>query len=134
MGTLLAIFLVISLNLAPESAQSVTLDNYVVEGVGIYPDATRFLLTRAADGTWLLHNAQGAPWFVVAVDGPMLTLTNMDGGADQVDIGAALGLPSEPWWASEAVEPPGASALVLSHLTAGVNVSIDGLRAAEVRW
>lgn len=134
MGPLLAIFLVISLNMAPEDTQSVTLDNYVVEGVGIYPDATRFVLTRSDDGTWLLHDAHGAPWFVVSVDGPMLSLTNMDGGTDLVDMGAALGLPAEPWWASEAVAPPGAAPLVLTHLPNGVNVALDGMRAAEMRW
>ena len=134
MGPLLAIFLVISLNMAPEGAQSVTLDNYVVEGVGIYPDATRFLITSSGDGSWLLHDAQGAPWFTVTVDGPLLMLTNIEGGTDQVDIGAAVGLPADEWWASELVEPPGVSPLVLTHLPNGVNVTLDGLRAAEVRW
>jgi len=134
MGTLLALFLVISLNLAPGGSQSVTIDNYVVEGVGIYPDATTLLMTKNDDATWLLHDAQGKPWFTVAVDGPLLTLTNASGGGDTVDIGAALGLPAEPWWSGDAVQPPGFSPIVLSHLSNGVDVALDGLRAAEIRW
>ncbi len=135
MGTLLAVFLVISLNLAPTGAQAVTIDSYVVEGVGIYADATRFLLTKTDDATWLLHDAQGQPWFVVAVDGPWLTLTTSDGAAtDRVHLGDALGLPDEPWWSGDAVAPPGASPLVLTHLPDGVDVTLEGLLAAEVRW
>lgn len=134
MGTLLAIFLVISLNTAPEGAQSLTIDSYVVEGVGIYSEATTFLITRNPDATWLLHDAHGSPWFTVAVDGPNLTLTNIDGGSETVDMGAALGLPAEDWWAADAVEPPGFSPIMLTHLQGGVNVALDGLTAAEVRW
>jgi len=133
-GTLLAVFLVVSLNLAPDGAQSMTIDNYVVEGVGIYPDPTTFLLTKNPDATWQLHDAQGNPWFVVAVDGPLLAILNASGGKDEVDLGAALGLPAEAWWEADAIEPPGFSPIVLSHLSNGVNVALDGLRAAEVRW
>ena len=71
MGPLLAIFVVISLNMAPDGAQTVTLDSYVVEGVGISADATRFLLTRMDEGRWLLHDAQGRPWYTVEVVGPV---------------------------------------------------------------
>ena len=135
MGTLLAVLLVISLNLAPGGAQTVTIDDYVVEGVGIHPDATRFVLTRRDDATWLLHDAQGQPWFVVGVDGSWLTLSATDGAPlDNVDLGAALGLPAEAWWAGEAVAPPGATPLDLAHRPDGVDVTIDGLLAAEVRW
>lgn len=134
MGTLLALFIVVSLNLAPDNVQNLTIDSYVVEGVGIHSDATTFLLTRNPDETWLLHDAHGAPWFVVSVNGPEITLANPNGGADTVDLGAALGLPQEEWWAADAVEPPGFTPILLSHRADGVNVSIDGLRAAEVKW
>jgi len=108
-GPLLAIFVVISLNMAPDGAQTVTLDSYVVEGVGISADATRFLLTRMDEGRWLLHDAQGRPWYTVEVDGPWLTLTTQAGTSDRIDLGAALGLPAEPWWASDQVAPPGST-------------------------
>ncbi len=134
MGPILAIFLVISLNLAPDHAQSVTLDSYVVEGVGIHADATRFLLTKTGDGTWLLHDAQGEPWFVVAVDGPTLSLTDTAGAGDRVDIGAAFGLTADEWWASEVIQPPGATPMLLSRRSDGLDVTLDGLLAAEVRW
>jgi len=135
MGTLLAVFLVISLNLAPPGAQTVTIDDYVVEGVGIFPDPTRFLLARTDEAAWLLHDAQGAPWLVVAVEGPWLTLSGTDGTVlDRVDVGAALGLPAEAWWSGEEVAPPGASPLVLAHRPDGVDVSLDGLLAARLRW
>src|SRR5690606_29431694 len=134
MGTLFAVLLVISLNQAPGAAQSVTIDSYVVEGVGIYAEANRFLLPRTADA-WLLHDALGEPWLLVAVDGPWITLSSTAGEQlDHVDLGAALGLPADAWWASEAVAPPGASPLMLSHLPNGLDVTLDGLRAAEVRW
>lgn len=134
MGVLLAIFVVISVNLAPEGASSLTIDNYVVEGVGIYPDATRFVLKRTEAGSWSMLNAQGEPWFVVAVDGPVISLTNTAGETDTVDIGAAVGLPAAAWWEAASVEPPGASPLVIARLPNGFNVSLDGLRAAAVRW
>src|SRR5690606_287801 len=89
-GPLLAIFVVISLNMAPDGAQTVTLDSDVVEGVGIAADATRFLLTRMDEGRWLLHDAQGRPWYTVEVDGPWLTLTTQAGTSDRIDLGAAL--------------------------------------------
>jgi len=133
-GPLLAIFVVISLNMAPDGAHTVTLDSYVVEGVGISADATRFLLTRMDEGRWLLHDAQGRPWYTVEVDGPWLTLTTQAGTSDRIDLGAALGLPAEPWWASDQVAPPGSTPLVLTHRPDGVNATLDGMRAAEVRW
>lgn len=133
MGPLLALFLVISLNLAPADTQTIELDNFVVEGVGIYPDATRFVLTREDSG-WLLLNAQGQPWFTLSVDGPVMTLDDNAGTVDQVDLGAALGLPAEEWWSDVIVEPPGLAPLHLDHLPDGVNVTLDGQLAAEVRW
>ncbi len=134
MGTLLALFLVISLNLAPGGSQSVTIDNYVVEGVGIYPDATTLLMTKNDDATWLLRDAQGNPWFTVAVDGPMLSISSAGSSGDAVDIGAALGLPAEPWWSGDAVEPAGLPPIPLTHLPNGVDVAVDGQLAAEIRW
>lgn len=134
MGVLLAIFVVISLNLVPEGAPSLTIDNYVVEGVGIYPDATRFVLERTEASSWSMLNAQGEPWFVVAVQGPVISLTTATGETDTVDIGAAVGLPAEAWWEAASVAPPGASPLVIERLPNGFNVTLDGLRAAEVRW
>ena len=135
MGTILAIFLVISLNMAPKDAQSLTINSYVVEGVGISADPTAFLITREAASTWILHSAQGAPWFQVSVTGPVITLTDLgSGGSDEVDLGAALGLAADPWWAADAVEPPGFTPIVLAHRPDGFNASLDGLRAAEVRW
>lgn len=134
MGTLLAIFLVVSLNMAPANTQSLTINSYVVEGVGIYDEATTFLATRNPDDTWQLHDAHGDPWFVVTVNSPVIALTNTGGGTDEVDMGAALGLPATAWWEADAVEPPGFSPIVLAHLPNGFNVTLDGLRAAEVRW
>jgi|SRR5690606_22855063 len=134
MGPLLAIFLVISLNLAPENANSLTIDNHVVEGVGIYAEPTRFVLERNDDAGWSLRNAQGEPWFTVVVEGPVISLTNTEGGSDRVDIGAAVGLPAEEWWVADSVEPPGLTPLVIERLPNGLNVTIDGLRAAAVRW
>ena len=133
MGPLLALFLVISLNLAPAGTQTIVLDNFVVEGVGIYPDATRFVLTRD-EGGWLLPNAQGQPWFTLTVIGPVITLDDNAGAVDQVDLGAALGLPAEEWWSAAIVEPPGLAPLHLTHLPDGLNVVLDGQLAARVRW
>lgn len=134
MGTLLAIFLVLSINLVPAGSTSLTIDNYVVEGVGIYDESTRFLLTRTADASWQLHDAQGEPWYQVAVAGPRLTLTTSEGGISDVDLGAALGLPADAWWTAGAIEPPGLTPILVERLPQGLNVTIDGMRAAEVRW
>lgn len=133
MGPLLAIFLIVSLNLAPSGTSTVTIDSYVVEGVGIYDEASRFVAKRVEGGQWELLDAFGDPWFVVSVDGPKLTLLT-EAGPDQVDFGAALGLPDTPWWADDVVEPPGLSPLVLAHLTNGVDIELDGLLAAAIRW
>lgn len=133
MGPLLALFLVISLNMAPAGTQTIALDNFVVEGVGIYPDATRFVLTREESG-WLLLNAQGQPWFTLNVDGAVMALDNNAGAVDQLDLGAALGLPAEEWWRDAIVEPPGLAPLHLTHLPDGFDVTLDGQLAAKVRW
>lgn len=133
MGTLLALFIVISLNLAPEGARTVTIDSFVVEGVGIHSEATTFVLTRDPDGTWQLNDAHGDPWYVVAVAGPVITIS-ADGVDNEVDLGAALGLPAEEWWTADSVEPPGFSALLLQHLADGLNIDLEGMRAAEARW
>lgn len=136
MGALLAIFIVLAVNLAPESADSIVVNSYVVEGVGVHTDANSFLLTRGEGGDWHLHNAFGEAWYVVSVDGPRLTLS--DAAADyreQVDMGAALGLPDEPWWLADAIEPPGGvEPLALGHLPNGLNVGLEGMLAAEIRW
>lgn len=135
MGTFLAIFLVISLNQAPAGASTITIDNYVLEGVGIYPEATRFVLSRLDDGRCQLNDAHGDPWFLVEVDGPLLTLAPLpDGEADQVDVGAALGLPNVSWWAGDSIEPPGFPPLALEQLSNGVIVELEGMRAGSLSW
>ncbi len=134
MGPLLAVFLVIAMNQAPADVSAVTVRSFVVEGVGIHPDPTEFSVTRLGDGEWQLHDAFGAPWFVVSASGPRFTVVTADGTRDEVDLGAALGLPDEPWWAGPTVAPPGSAPLELEHLPTGVNVTLEGLRAAEIRW
>lgn len=135
MGPLLAVFIVLSLNLAPAEVDRLTIDSYVVEGVGIYPDATTFLLTRQPDGSWQMHDAFEEPWFMVATTGPILHLS--DPGTDtseDLDLRVALGLPDEEWWVSDAVQPPGLDPLMLTHHDDGVDVHLLGDLAAEIRW
>ncbi|HLU83540.1 MAG TPA: hypothetical protein VKZ43_09065, partial [Trueperaceae bacterium] len=62
--------------------------------VGIYPDATTFLLTRQPDGVWQVHNAFTEPWFMVSAAGPVLNLADQASGAtESLDLRVALGLP-----------------------------------------
>jgi len=133
-GTFFVVILVIALNLAPSTAESVTIDSYVVEGVGLSGEATRFLVARQGDA-WLLHDAQGAPWYLVSVDGPWLTLSSPAGEQlHRVDVGAALGLPAADWWAGDMVAPPDTDPLVLRHHDDGVDVTLQDYLAAAVRW
>src|SRR5690606_9515089 len=135
MGPLLAILLALSLNLVPAGVDTLTIDSYVVEGVGIYPDATTFLLTRQPDGVWQVHNAFTEPWFMVSAAGPVLNLADQASGAtESLDLRVALGLPDEAWWTSEAIAPPGADPLILTHMGNGVDVRLTGQLAAEIRW
>ena len=76
MGPMLAVFLALSLNLAPADVGTFTIDSYVLEGVGLHSDANTFLLERRADGQWQLHDAHGNPWFLVGAAGHVLSLTD----------------------------------------------------------
>jgi hypothetical protein len=135
MGPLLAVFIALSLNLAPGGVESLTIDSYVVEGVGIYPDATTFLLKRQSDGAWQMHDAFEEPWFVVATSGPVLHLSDpATGTSEDLDLRVALGLADEEWWASDAIRPPGFDPLMLTHRDDGVDVHLLGDLAAAIRW
>ena len=135
MGPLLAVFLALSLNLVPAGVDSVTIDSYVVEGVGFHPDATTFLLTRQPDGAWQMHNAFKEPWFLVSASGPVLSLADQAPGAtENLDLRVALDLPDEEWWHSDTLAPPGTDPLALTRLSNGVDVHLTGRLAASIRW
>jgi hypothetical protein len=135
MGPLLAVFIALTLNLVPPGVDSLTIDSYVVEGVGIYPDATTFLLSRQPEGVWQVHDAFGEPWFLVAATGPILHLADpVTETSEDLDLRVALGLPDEEWWVSEAIRPPGLDPLMLTHHENGVDVHLLGDLAAEIRW
>lgn len=135
MGPLLAVFIALALNLVPVGVDRVTIDSYVVEGVGLHPDATTFLLERQPDGFWQMHDAFGAPWFMVNASGPVLNLADPASGAtEDLDLRVALDLPDEEWWSGDAIAPPGTDPLMLGHLDNGVDVTLLGSLAAQIRW
>lgn len=135
MGPLLAIFLVLSANLAPPEAASVTIASYVVEGVGYSNEANRFLLTSLEGGRWILHDPLGGTWFEVEVERSTLHLRNpASGEGDTVNLAEGFGVPDEDWWASGTLEPPGAEPLYFTYQPAGVDVTLEGMRIAEIRW
>lgn len=135
MGALTAIFLVLSLNLAPVQTGQVTIHSYIVEGVGYTDQVTEFRVTPLEDGRWLMHDAFGDPWFEVEVQRSTLSLTDLGSGVSEaVDMAEALGVPDEAWWTGEALTPPGAEPLSFSHLANGVDVTLEGVRIAEIRW
>lgn len=135
MGPLLAVFIALSLNLVPAGIDSVTIDSYVVEGVGLHPDATAFLLTRQPDGLWQMHDAFAEPWFLVSATGPVLSLADpATGTSEDLDLRVALDLPDEEWWSSDAIAPPGMDPLLLTHVIDGVDVRLLGSLAAQIRW
>lgn len=65
---------------------------------------------------------------------PVISLTNTSGATEVVDLGAVLALPTEAWWESDSIEPPGFSPIGLKHLPNGSDASLDGMWANEVRW
>ncbi len=135
MGPMLAVFLALSLNLAPADVGTFTIDSYVLEGVGLHSDANTFLLERRADGQWQLHDAHGNPWFLVGAAGHVLSLTDpATGTRDDIDLRFALGLPDEEWWLTDTLAPSGADPLLFSHLSDGVDVRLDGQLAGSIRW
>lgn len=135
MGPLLAIFLVLSANLAPSQAASITIDSYVVEGVGYSSEANRFLLSPLEGGGWLIHDVHGAPWLEIAVDRSTLSISDpRSGGTDAIDLAAALGVADEDWWADGTLAPPEAEPLFFTYLPSGVDVTLEGVRVAEIRW
>jgi hypothetical protein len=132
MGPLLALMTVLALNLAPADAPTVTIANYVVEGVGFSPEPARFRLERLEGDRWAMGNARGEPWFEVVVDGSVLRL--ISASADEsVDLAEALGLPDQ-WWEQPTVTPAGADPLDLERVTGGIDVRWSGPLAGEVRW
>lgn len=135
MGPLLAVFIALALNVVPADVDRVTIDSYVVEGVGLHPDATTFLLVRQPDGFWQMHDAFAEPWFMVNASGPVLNLADpVSGTTEDLDLRAALNLPDEEWWSSGALAPPGMDPLILGHLANGVDVTLLGDLAAQIRW
>jgi hypothetical protein len=69
MGPLLALVVTLALNLAPAEAPSITISNYVVEGVGYSAEPAVFRLDRIDGDRWNMSNARGQPWFEVVVAG-----------------------------------------------------------------
>lgn len=135
MGALLAIFITLSLNLVPAGVDTLTIDSYVIEGVGIYPDANTFLLTRQADGYWQMHDAFAEPWFLVGATGPIMRLADpATGTTEDLDLRIAMDLPDEEWWTTDTIAPPGYDPLLLTHHPNGVDVRLLGDLAAEIRW
>ena len=135
MGPMLAVFLALSLNLVPAGVDTFTIDSYVVEGVGLHPDATTFRLDRQAGGGWQMHNAFGEPWFLVAVEGPVLDLSDPGTAtSERLDLRFALGLPDGEWWSSDMLAPAGADPLMFTHHADGVDVRLNGSLAGQIRW
>lgn len=134
MGPLLAVFITLALNLVPAGVDSVTIDSYVVEGVGLFDEANTFVLTRQAAG-WQMHDVHSQPWFVVAVTGSIMHLSDAATGASEaLDLRAALGLPDEAWWTTAELAAPGLDPLALTHVANGVDVRLLGGLAASIRW
>jgi hypothetical protein len=132
MGPLLALLTVLALNLAPADAPSLTIANYVVEGVGFSPEPARFRLDRLEGDRWAMTNARGEPWFEVVVSGSVLRLIG-NGADESIDLAAALGLP-EAWWDATTVTPAGADPLEFEHVQDGIDVRWSGPLAGQIRW
>ena len=132
MGPLLALLTVLALNAAPADTPSITIANYVVEGVGFSPEAARFRLDRVAGDRWAMTDARGEPWFDVIVVGSVLRLIG-NGADESLDLAAALGLP-EAWWDAPTVTPAGADPLDVERLQDGIDVRWSGPLAGEIRW
>jgi hypothetical protein len=132
MGPLLALVVTLALNLVPADATTISISNYVVEGVGFSSEPAVFRLERGADDSWNMSNARGEPWFEVIVSGSVIRL--IGNGADEaLDLAAALGLP-EAWWDEPTVAPTGADPLVVERVGGGIDVRWSGPLAAQVRW
>lgn len=132
MGPFVALLTVLALNLAPAEAPSLTIANYVVEGIGFSAVPVVFRFDRIDVDRWTMHNAQGQPWFEVIVEGSVIRL--ISSAADEsVDLAAALGLPAA-WWDDATVTPAGADPLDLGRVQGGVDVRWSGPLAATVRW
>lgn len=132
MGPFVALLTVLALNLAPAEAPSLTIANYVVEGIGFSGEPAVFRFDRIEANRWTMHNAQGQPWFEVIVEGSVIRLIST--AADEsLDLAAALGLP-EAWWDDPVVTPAGSDALEFDRVQGGVDVRWGGPLAGQVRW
>jgi hypothetical protein len=132
MGPLLALVVTLALNLVPAEAPSITISNYVVEGVGFSAQPAVFRLDRAEGDRWNMSSARGEPWFEVVVIGSVIRLIG-NGADESLDLAAALGLP-EAWWDQPTVTPAGADPLALERVGGGIDVRWSGPLAAQVRW
>ena len=132
MGPLLALLTVLALNLAPVDAPTVTIANYVVEGVGVSPEPARFRLDRVEGDRWAMTNARGEPWFDVIVVGSVLRLIG-NGADESLDLAEALGLPVA-WWDAATVVPDGADPLDMERVQGGIDVRWSGPLAGQIRW
>jgi hypothetical protein len=132
MGPLLALVVTLALNLAPAEVPSITVSNYVVEGVGYSAEPAVFRLDRIDGDRWNMSNARGQPWFEVVVEGSVIRLIG-NGADESLDLAAALGLP-EAWWDQPTFTPTGADPLTLEPVGDGIDVRWSGPLAAKVRW
>lgn len=132
MGPLLALLTVLALNAAPADVATLTIANYVVEGVGFSGEPAVFRLDRVDGDRWRMSNARGEPWFEVSVDGSVIRLVN-DAADESLDLAEALGLP-EAWWNDATVAPTGVDPLELERVEGGIDVRWSGPIAGQVRW
>jgi len=132
MGPLLALLTVLALNLVPASAPTVTISNYVVEGVGFSSAPAVFRLDRIDGNRWNMTNASGQPWFEVVVERSVIRLIGRSSD-ESLDLAEALGLP-EAWWEELAVTPTGTDPLDLGRVQGGLDVRWSGPLAGRVRW
>lgn len=135
MGPIMATLLALVLNLVPVEATAVELQLFVIEGVGFTNDPSVFSLERSEGASWLLHDAHGKPWMLLEAEGSLLRLADPAGAnREEVDLVAAIGLPDGAWWEAEEVGPSGAPPLVLERSPGGLDVTLEGMLAATIRW
>lgn len=132
MGPLLALLTVLALNAAPADVTTLTIANYVVEGVGFSSEPAVFRLDRIDVDRWRMTNARGEPWFEVSVDSSVIRLVS-SAADESLDLAEALGLP-EAWWNDATVAPTGVDPLELERLQGGIDVRWSGPIAGQVRW
>ena len=132
MGPLLALLTVLALNAAPADVTTLTIANYVVEGVGFSSEPAVFRLDRIDGDRWRMTNARGEPWFEVSVDGSVIRLVS-SAADESLDLAEALGL-TEAWWNDATVAPTGVDPLELERVRGGIDVRWSGPIAGQVRW